>query len=422
MRLLTALLLSVGLVFAQPASPPESILLNRIRAHVARDLKRLPNYTCIETIDRTQRSGLAHEVDVADGLRLEVAMVDNKELFAWPGADSFEDRQIGDLVQDGVIGSGNFAINATSVFLTDAASFIYVGDCELEGKKAVLYTYMVPVSNSRYKIRVPPKQAMVGFHGAFWVDAGTLDLMRLEVVADNIPAELGIAKVTEVTDYGRVEIRGEKFLLPKQSELVTLDLDGDENTNRARFSGCRQFTGESVLTFGDVQPEAPGLKHAVTTPIDLPPDLGIELKLETEVDANTSYVGDPVMASVASNVKQKGRVVIPKGTLAHGRITKLEMSFRDDEIRLGLRFSTLQLENGRAPFRAKLKFTDAIIDRSRGAGTTARSQVPIARVPVDDAMLPSGTLLVRIPGNRLKLPRGYRTFWRTISTGSEETQ
>ncbi|MEN6535724.1 MAG: hypothetical protein ABFD89_18815, partial [Bryobacteraceae bacterium] len=183
MRLLTALLLSVGLVFAQPASPPESILLNRIRAHVARDLKRLPNYTCIETIDRTQRSGLAHEVDVADGLRLEVAMVDNKELFAWPGADSFEDRQIGDLVQDGVIGSGNFAINATSVFLTDAASFIYVGDCELEGKKAVLYTYMVPVSNSRYKIRVPPKQAMVGFHGAFWVDAGTLDLMRLEVVA-----------------------------------------------------------------------------------------------------------------------------------------------------------------------------------------------------------------------------------------------
>src|SRR5438477_6687873 len=90
-------------VFAQGNNP-----LPRIRAQMAELLRGQPNYTCTETIERTRQTP-ANRAKVEDTLRLEVALVDGKEMFAWPGSKQFEDRDLSELISTGMFGNGNFA-------------------------------------------------------------------------------------------------------------------------------------------------------------------------------------------------------------------------------------------------------------------------------------------------------------------------
>src|SRR5207237_772673 len=72
-----------------------------IKARAAENLQRLPNYTCTETIERTRRLHGSRKFQPLDILRLEVALVEGKELFSWPGAGKFEERGIGEIVGHG---------------------------------------------------------------------------------------------------------------------------------------------------------------------------------------------------------------------------------------------------------------------------------------------------------------------------------
>ena len=64
---------------------PEVLLLARIKVKMAENLKGLPNYTCLQTIERSTRDAGNRRYRPLDTVRVEVALVDGKELFAWPG-------------------------------------------------------------------------------------------------------------------------------------------------------------------------------------------------------------------------------------------------------------------------------------------------------------------------------------------------
>src|ERR1700736_5530437 len=176
----------------QPLSP-QVLLLSRLKAKAAENLRRLPNYTCTQTIERARRAPKARRFETLDTLRLEVALVEGRELFSWPGAGKFEERGIGEIVGPGAaIGNGSFALHARSVFLSRPPKFTPVGDTILNGQHTVRYDYRVPQMLSGFQIRVGDHQALVEYHGSFWVDAETLDLIRLEVHVDDIPPDLDL--------------------------------------------------------------------------------------------------------------------------------------------------------------------------------------------------------------------------------------
>ncbi len=78
MRLWLAFL-AVLLAQAQQGPTPDVSLLSRIRTKVAENLKRLPNYTCTQTIIRSLRRTPAAKLQRLDTVRLEVAYVGGKE-------------------------------------------------------------------------------------------------------------------------------------------------------------------------------------------------------------------------------------------------------------------------------------------------------------------------------------------------------
>src|SRR5712692_11400472 len=158
--------------------PPELLLLAKIKVKMADNLERLPNYTCAQTIERSRRPAPTRRFELVDTIRLEVGYIEGKELFGWPGAGKIDESEITKLVGGGTIGNGDFALLAKSL-LTQSVMFTYGGDTELGGRRAIRYDFRVPLLSSGYRLRVPPKEAFVGYHGSFWAEPGTLDLVRL---------------------------------------------------------------------------------------------------------------------------------------------------------------------------------------------------------------------------------------------------
>ena len=262
--------LAAGLA-GQTGGPEPEGLLARIRAHVGEGLKRLPSYTCLETVERFERRGSSAPFVLVDRLRLEVAMVGNEEFYAWPGDSKFEEKNIGQLIPNGTIGSGDFALHAYAVFLSRSPTYTYAGETVRNGRRLIRFDYRVADEESGYTLRVPPREAQVGYHGSFLVDRETLDLVRLEVAAADIPPDLGLTEAIDVMEYSRVRIGDGEYTLPASSELLLKKPLDIENRNRIEFSRCRQFTGESRLTFGETplaeQPRAqPAIAKVAAAP------------------------------------------------------------------------------------------------------------------------------------------------------------
>ena len=56
----------------------------------------------------------------------------------------------------------------------------------------VRYDFRVSKIISGYQLRVDNRTAVVSYHGSFWADPKTLEAARLEVIADDIPSDLGL--------------------------------------------------------------------------------------------------------------------------------------------------------------------------------------------------------------------------------------
>lgn len=357
-RFAMLLALTVAPFWAQPQPAPAD-LLDRFRASIRETLRQLPDYTCQETIQRSRRPVKGSGFQNLDTLRLQVALINRRERYSWADATQFEDRELRELIGKGVISTGGFASHVAHVFLSRAAQFQRKGQEEMQGRPAVRFDYEVPVEHSTFKVSVPPEETEVGVRGTFWVDVETLDLLRLEVHADEVPTELGISEVRETIDYARTPIGDGTFLLPVSSTLLVTDLQSEEHRNQASFSACRQYKVESNVRFAgeETSPEKPAPSVAPTAiSRDLPPRLLLEIELEQDITPEKSALGDSIRAVVSKAARVADQIVVPVGSVVHGRLVRLEKEARPFlHYIVGLELHTLQLGDSRVELFATLQ-------------------------------------------------------------------
>jgi hypothetical protein len=356
-RLVPCFLLWAAILHAQPDSVTDA-LVGRIQSKVLESLARIPDYVCVQTTERAHRASAKEEFKLLDTLRLQVALIHNREQYAWLDARKFEDKELRDMVGKGAVGTGNFALHAKHVFEPKVAEFKAQGEVSHQGRRALRYDYEVPWENSAYRIRTPPHEEVVAFRGSFLVDAETLDLLRLEVNSDEIPAELGLERVSTSMEYARASIGGMACLLPKSSELIIAALDGAESRNRTNLGDCRQYLAESKLSF-EAPPEdntAPVESEAAAA--NLPSRLTMELSLDADIALEAAGVGDPIRAVLLRPLKDGERVLAPAGSVALGNIVRLEKQGQPfDHYEIGLEFHTLETGSRRYEYSATM--TDA---------------------------------------------------------------
>lgn len=386
---------------------PELAVLARVRATMSETLARQPNYTCVQQIERSRRVLPKRRFELYDLLRIEVALVDGKEMFAWPGARKFEQTDLTEMVSDGAIGTGDFAMHARSVFESSSPVFKYAGTLKLRGHHAHQFDFVVPLESSGYRLKSGGREAIVGYHGSFWTDSDTAELLRLEVNADNIPSSLGIGSVRDVMDYDRLRIGGSEFLLPLGSDLAMTDLAGNESRNRTQFKSCRQYSGESVLSFAEapaVEPReaAPPPEPKPKTTVEVPNGIALDIRLTSDIDSMKSAVGDPVTATLDSPLKKKHAVLFAKGAVLFGRILRLE--HHADYSTIDLEFSEIESADSRSTVFAKVEEVEL--------PTPSQPVRSMFASPQNQTRAGGG---VHIRGSRIHLPHGVHLRVRTMA-------
>jgi hypothetical protein len=216
-----------------------------------------------------------------------------------------------------------------------------MGEVDFQGKPAIRFDYNVPQMLSGYSVHTGSANAIVGYHGSFYANAQSFDMERIEVIAEDIPAELLLARAEDKIDYAITRIGEGDFLLPAQSQLTLADLGGAESQNHVKFTACRQFSGESTITFDDAPADAkPGTAPAPIREFDLPAGLDIPLEITETIDVQKIAIGDPVRTRVQRDVKRKGELILPKGATATGRITRVEKY--DTYFLIGMEFPEIE--------------------------------------------------------------------------------
>lgn len=312
----------VLLTCLQAAAQTPTELLDQIRRRMTDNLLHLPDYTCRETIERTQRNADSKRYRLLDRLRLDVAYVGGKELYAWPGAPKFEEIPLDKIVDGGAIGNGTFGGFAREVFSSMAPKFFWGGYVERDGGRFVRFTFRVALEKSRYVLRREELGARVAYSGFFEADPLSLAPARFEIDAEAIPASLQLRSAGQLIRFGETRIGESRFLLPLSAEMWLERDNGEEDRNTTRFESCRQYSGESTLRFDVVENDA-AAAAALDKPIQIPKGLTLQADLQESITYATAARGDVVHAIVTSAVKHSGQVVIPKGAVITARITSL---------------------------------------------------------------------------------------------------
>ncbi len=418
---LTAALLAIGQTRSETGLKPEVLILARVKAKMAETLRRQPNYTCMETIQRSLRRAPARRYRMLDTLRLEVAIVEGKEMFSWPGAREFRTSDPREMVPSGTIGTGYFAMHARAVFISNVARFTYVGQEEIGGRLCERFDFKVPLMWSGYRLRVEDRSAIVAYSGSFWADAKSYDVVRLDIHAEQIPPSLGLKAAHTTLEYSRLQIGGHDFLLPQRAVTTLTQLNGDEDRNETLFSDCRQYTGESFISFAPPPEDLPD-KPAPPETVELPAGLRFEVALETGIE-DTTPVGTVLEARVTRDVKRKNRVLLPKGARVTGRLLHLERiggGLGYFVVALGL--ENVEFDQKEAELTARLvRFTSYVGGGQRplvAAGAAQRmGNWKLVRPPQLEALPGAGVFYVK--GGKLHIPAGSRMVWEITAGGDD---
>ena len=320
-------------------------MLDCIQAKASENLAALPNYTCTLTIRRSQENARTGKLEDRDTVRLEVAMIEGKEQFGWPGDKRIDEPEIARLVKTGAIGSGMFGLMTRNVFLSTFTSFLFVAEEERSGRRALKYAYHVPAGSSGCRLVFDDRDVIAGYEGLFWVDRDTLDLIELEFEAKDIPPSLRKAAARGRIEYSRAGIGGAARLLPAVAELILQDPDGLESRNLTLFHGCREFAGQSFISFTDPAPATARSTEPKVAEVTLPERVSLKLVLESGI-REYSAIGERVRLTVNEPLKHKGRILAPKGAVVTGRIQRLEERSGFFLIEIG--FDGIEWEGSRA--------------------------------------------------------------------------
>jgi hypothetical protein len=371
---------------ASTADPDGEGLLRKVRARVLNDISRVPRYTCVQTVDRAQYAPMSGPepqscsaaiaarkqllspgyVVWRDRIRLDVTVLGGEETFSWAGARRFETRHVDDLVASGVTGNGEFASFLTSVFGGDADVTSFVSPS--------LFMFDMPLAKSHFTYRSRGSPARTtGYHGSFRVDPETADLKRLSILADRLAADEATCSIDDAMYYQRVKIGAGDFLVPSVATMRILYRHGTESMNETRFSSCREYSGESTISYADTDPpRGTGAPQPIVPRLPpqsrLPAGLRFHIGLASPLRSETAAAGDAVTGVVLGDVIDPTLgIVAREGDTIQGRVLQFEQ-FNSPYFlwEIAIRFDVLEHDGNERPI--DLKSLDGDTYKFRQAG------------------------------------------------------
>ena len=414
MRIASAVLLLFALCTICRADEIPAPVLNlaRINHRISDELKRLPQLHLRG--DNRPLHGLARgKRKPFDRIRINVAIVDGKELYSWPGAKSFEDRTLGEMVNNGFISDGDFSVMTHNVFVHRNAAITFVRQEMLEGRPVLRYNFEVSQMQSGWSVRLRGASGIVGAKGWFLADAATYDLVRFSFAAVDLPPFSPDKRIEEDIAYGRVRLGSADILLP-----ITVDVESEatmamsigttpRSTAAASMPRSRRFPSVTrrrlfplrICCRSSRQNRAPALRprNSVAT--------------GNRTRFIRTAVGDEIHAVVSKDVRIQSEVILPRGALVKGVIRRFDR----------------QVGN-RLYFAVGIEFTEAVYEGQRAALFGKMDDIPKFNglhrnvigfdVAADSPPIP-GVSYFYVEGESFVLSKGLSLVWLTVAFPNE---
>ncbi len=417
---LIAMLPSVALAFQEQTDPV--LLLAKVRAQVSEALRQTSDYTCLATMERSSGSTPRRSWKRVDLVRYEIASSGGREFFGWRGQTQFEETSAKAVLPYGVVSNGEYALHARAVFTDGYSTIRFAGPSTLNGQPAIRWNFVIPHFGSGWYVSYNGRRVRTGSHGSFWTNPATLDLLRIEMYADDLPADFGNTNVATWTEYGRVQLGSSRALLPHTAGVFLRERSGKQNLNLLEFSHCRQYTARSRIYFSPNEnvstAKSPrSAKRTAATEPELPPGLTLDLRLAAPILSTNAVVGDTVEAVSASDAVLRGAVAVPAGTVFYGRVRRTELrEGNPPQFAVGLEFSELRLNGERIRFFGTLVSVTPEIKglrqiKHRGVFEYRPSSNAVAQI-YDLPDVPGVATLIFV-GPSFEIPRGSIFTWRT---------
>lgn len=397
-------------------------LLARIKSHMREELGHVTNYTCLETTARFHRGRDAHaKIRPFDTVRLEVAYANHHEWYGSPGDRNLSQDNPVAFVGSGMIGNGFFEITLNNIFMGERATFTRRGEEALGGRTAYRYDFRLPRRFGEITVSLVGGVGTVGEQGSFWVNPQSLDLIRVEARADEIPPFLPLGAMSLSVDYTRTRIGDYDVLLAQDADLRMLKVAGEENYNHLEYTHCRAFSAESTISFDQEQPQAlpPDSSKTLSAPNGIiqavPALLLVTVQLTTAI-TDQDAVGALIQGKVLGDVRHRGKIVIPNGAVVRGRIRRLDRYEKGGFV-VGLEFTEVEAGDG-----SSLRFYADLLRLDKAPGIqqilSERALVPYAggvQSREEKITLPElpGVASFFVRGKTLTVPNGFRMVWRT---------
>ena len=296
-------------------------LLERAKRNMVERLDTALNFTCQLEVERAVYPNAAASRFLSrDRSRLEVGVVEGRELFAWPG-DQFKDRPLTDFFGPGIATTGEFSQHGGAIFTDSRVEIERSADDSQE--KRVAYNFRVAAEDSEYVLSSGDESFTAGYEGTFYVDEASAQVLRLELHVPRPPSSSGLTRVGTEIDYGRSSLGSAVAWLPVKALIEVETAGGTVARNRLAFRDCRSFQVDTSLRFDARDELAPAVKSAADLVV-IPAGLDLPLELSSAIGSDFSWAGDRFTAIVYKHVKSEGEIVLPKGAQVRGRLVGLE--------------------------------------------------------------------------------------------------
>ncbi len=326
---------AIGLAAGAEYDPTE--VLRRATEKALASAKTIPNYTCVETVSRDYFEPAAVSLPRAcsvlleqrrhptpdlvlrlystDRLRLDVTLTNRGEIYSWSGASRFEDATIDHVVRSGPIGTGSFRGILIVVFEEDVKKFTFERTIKEQGRALMEYSFGVAQSDSHYTDKTLRFMGLRPYSGTLRVDAETAEVVQMTMTTGDLPLATGICMSTTTMDFARVILATANFCCQDRRGSALSTPNGEETENTTGFTNCREFRGESTVTFApDSEPVTNERPTSASVKVFLLASrLAFWLELTASIQTDAAAAGDPFSARLVAAIRDgRGKVLAPR--------------------------------------------------------------------------------------------------------------
>jgi hypothetical protein len=249
-------------------------VLDAMRNYATTYVQSLPNYLCVEVIERSVSFNGGEDYHPEDKVFVKLSFAEGKENYkVYLVNNHAVDTSLEKL--GGAISSGEFGSLLSSIFdKKSQADFAWARWGKLRGKVMPVFSYFIDSGHSEWSLDYDrgAQRIFTAYKGLIFADENTGAIARITLEAVDIPATFPIREATTILDYDEQKIGANSYLLPLSAKIQMAGPNNVHTRNQETFKLYQKFGTESNITFSDAD---------VGTP--LPPDKTTEQPVEDPV-------------------------------------------------------------------------------------------------------------------------------------------